>query len=98
MYTTEGMERKMSSMISVTEIQRQAVDVIAADSLALGVAQVTLRALERKDLIEDLSHGNCIKWRLTSAGQLLRGVIADASASGPQQPTDPFAAFPRSEF
>jgi hypothetical protein len=85
-------------LIRVNETQRAALDTISADPLALGVANVTLDALERKGLVRDVSNGNRLRYELTGNGRVLRGEITPAPADGPQQPADPFATIPQDEL
>lgn len=78
---------------TVTTIQRDALPIIDQDPLAIGIAAVTLLALERKGLIRDLSNGNRVRWALTGSGELLCGEITAPAPTAPRIDSDPFAAF-----
>lgn len=80
-------------MTNLTKVQEVALRTIAEAPTAIGVMDVTLRALLSKHLIKDLSGGTRMRFELTGQGRTLLGQIDAAPADGPQMPADPFAVF-----
>ena len=84
----------MVCMMHLTEIQRDALPIVAQYPSAPGIAPVTLDALVAKGLIERSEHdGHRSNYRLTGRGYMLCGEITERPADGPAVADDPFATF-----